>query len=56
MPNHLQSRQQNDTYSNTYHTSCIFYSNEDTIIVMMTIIEANNAHAGWTEQRRTHNK
>lgn len=49
MPNHLQSRQQNDTYSNTYHTSYIFSSNEDTIMVMMTIIETNNTHAGWTE-------
>lgn len=46
MPNHLQSRQQNDTYSNTYHTSYIFSSNEDTIMVMMTIIETNNTHAG----------
>lgn len=46
MPNHLQSRQQNDTYSNAYHTSYIFSSNEATIIVMMTITEANNAHAG----------
>ena len=45
MPNHLQSRQQNDTYSNNYHTNYIFSSNEDTIIVMMTIITANNAHA-----------
>ena len=56
MPNHLQSRQQNDTYSNNCHTGYIFSSSESMIIVMMTIIETNNAHAGWTEQRRIHNK
>jgi len=45
MHNRYKSRQQNDTYSNTYHTNCIYYSSEDTIIVMMTVITANNAHA-----------
>lgn len=45
MHNRYKSRQQNDTYNNTYHTNCISYSSEDTIIVMMTVITANNAHA-----------
>ena len=56
MYNRYKSRQQNDTYNNTYHTNYIYYSGEDTIIVMMTVITDNNAHAKQTEHRRIHNK
>lgn len=56
MHNRYKSRQQNNAYNNTYHTNYIYYSSEDTIIVMMTVITANNAHARWTEHRRIYNK
>lgn len=45
MHNRYKSRQQNDTHNNTYHTNYIYHSSKDTIIAMMTVITANNAHA-----------